>query len=131
LKNGSRTRRLWNSFYRVCVRLDSTISRIRLNNTQAPDKTGQAAFQPLCIESRPNFWTTGDKSPLLSQLPNRAGHMEDRSQLGNNSGSIKSTGQVPVNASAVLEAAGEQQRGSTTLFDTPFERSWAGGELWG
>src|SRR5262245_43294991 len=41
LKNGSRTRRLWNSFYRVCVRLDSRISRIRLNNTQVPDKLGK------------------------------------------------------------------------------------------
>jgi hypothetical protein len=30
LKNGSRTRRLWNSSYRVCVSLDSRISRIRL-----------------------------------------------------------------------------------------------------
>jgi hypothetical protein len=50
--------RLRAAFKRV-LNLDSRISRIRQNNTHAPDKRGQAAFQPLYIESRPNFWITG------------------------------------------------------------------------
>ena len=36
-------------------------------------------------------------SAITLTTPERAGHMEDRSQLGNNSGSVKSTGQVLVN----------------------------------
>src|SRR5260370_24609241 len=90
LKNGSRTRRLWNSFYSVCVRLDSRILR-SLNNTQAPDKRGKPRPRLYAWNLDPIFWITGGKSPLHN-LPNRAGHMEGRKQLENNSGSVKSIG---------------------------------------
>src|SRR6266852_6114552 len=68
LKNGSRTRRLWNSFYRVCVRLDSRILR-SLNNTQAPGKRGKPRSSLYAWNLDPIFWITGGKSPLHSQPP--------------------------------------------------------------
>src|SRR5262249_15528604 len=90
LKNGSRTRRLWNSFYRVCARLDSRISRIRLNNTQAPDKLGKPRSS-LCASSL---------DPIFGQLVTNRHYSHD-SRIGpvvvnseNDSASVKSTGQV-------------------------------------
>src|SRR5260370_35193068 len=89
LKNGSRTRRWWNSFYRVCVRLDSRILR-RLNNTQATDKRGKPRSSLYAWNLDPIFWTTGGKSPLHSQPPesgrSHEGAEPTRKQLGKSHG---------------------------------------------
>jgi len=72
----------------------------------------QAAFQPLCIEFRPNFWT-GDKSQLLSQLPNGAGTW----RIVVNSETIwevsNQPGQVLVNANAVSEVRRREKAGNS------------------